>query len=425
MAIFSQNRYDSIGSTGPEVEMAEGYYGETGAALALIEGYENDIAIFNGAIMNDFEEVCRIHEGATLEEVLPVMEGALTSAWAKIKEFFTKLLSKIKGILTTFIKKFDSIFMRDATKYYNKYAKTLESANLTGFTCKWAQPKELITVAADFDSTITVNNKGSLDDVETTLSEWDTDVEFGKTAAKLLDGKLPEKVTAATFDSEYAKASFDEPTDKSWTSAEIISGEFIGNVMKNSKFLSDLKDDNKKLEDGIKKIIAQITTAEKEIGKLKSGEDSKDTYKTGNFKADGSNEGNATFTGGAEDSIKYGQKIIALCNKEAAVLQSVILKYTAASVKTYKEIAAQARRVFSAAVAFKPAKDAAVADAKEAEKAPEKKEEPTTGTTDAATTESALILANAIGESAYYDAMDLLDTMQEFYVEGEEEGGNE
>lgn len=122
MGVYSSNRCQSIGNI--QVEAAEGYHGEVGVQLAMIEGYQNDLALFDGVMMNDFKEAGMINEGATVEEVITVQEGALGGFLEKIKEFFIKLWEKIKGIFQSFMAKFDSVVMKDSKAFHDKYSQS-------------------------------------------------------------------------------------------------------------------------------------------------------------------------------------------------------------------------------------------------------------------------------------------------------------
>ena len=379
MGIYSTNRYGSVSDF--DVVAAEGYNGEIGAAIAMIEGYQNDMALFNGVIATDFQEAAMIHEGASEAEVYVLQEGALKGAWEKLKEFFKKLIEKIKGIFHAFIVKMESVFMKDSKEFYKKHiAEINKKKTWEGFKCKvkMLKVKGAVLPVSDIlkgDLAIDIDINGI--DYAELLKKWDDENEF-KDGASAICTKSINASNSKEFEEEYMNTIFnDEETKDDWTLGE-ITGDTVGEILQNNKGLSDLNKANIALEKKIKKIIDNINKAQNDLDKV--SRDGKTDYTgTQSFSSTGDTTKSATSVKSTEVELTKWQKAYEYANKSANIAQSVIMAYTSSSVKAYKEAAAQARRVFAAAVAFAPKNEA--------------------------------VYAAAVGDAAYYEACDLMDTM--------------
>ena len=393
MGIFSTNRYGSV-DTDVVIEAAEGYHGEIGAAIAMIEGYQNDMALFNGIIMTDFQESALIHEGASAEEVYVLQEGALSGAWEKIKQFFKKLGEKIKGIFHAFIAKMDSVFMKDANAFYKKYIKDInQKKSWKDFKCK-VKPVKVNTgeVALGFDDGNGVKSLSIQEGDKKALDNWDSEIEYEKVVAGYVSKLAGKGIQNSTeFKKEYMETIFDDEEVKDdWNSSDITGG-YVGTFLKDKETLKTIEKANKETEKAIKNIIAAIEKEQSDLAKIDRTEyskivDGKSTVagvkRTSSYTSDKeakhvAGDGIVDRSEGSLDS--YSVKVN-LTHKKATVIQEVFNAYAAASVEAYKECCAQARRVFAAAVAFSPKNENAE-------------------------------LAAAIGDVAYYEAVDLMDTM--------------
>ena len=126
MGIFTSNTLSSIsGVDYSDLPALEGYDAVTGCATAMLEVHQNDMALFNAAIMEDFKEVAAMNEGVT------VLNESASDVLNKIKEIFKKLLQKIKGIFNAFIAKLSQTF-GSAESVYNKYKKQISAYNKWG-----------------------------------------------------------------------------------------------------------------------------------------------------------------------------------------------------------------------------------------------------------------------------------------------------
>ena len=395
MGIFSTNRYGSVGSN-VVIEAAEGYHGEIGAAIAMLEGYQNDMALFNGIIATDFQEACLVQEGASSEEVYILQEGALKGAWEKLKEFFKKLGEKIKGIFHAFIAKMESVFMKDSKKFYDKYAQEIRLKDIKDLYVPCRDLKDGITVNnivpkfQNYDTIIFYSESVAINK----LSEYDEDKDFSDTVTKYISG-LTNNVTKATFKEDFYNYTFKEKNDVKFTSKDVVDG-WPGDLLSKKDGLKTIKDSNEKIGSLIKKYIDFIDKLEKETDAVlkagKAGEFRKIGTITGNEKkgtvsdiaGDVTAKANVdTSTDAGIEETKKWQAVYQLAQRQTKTMQEVFNMYAGLSVEVYKEACTTARKIFAAAVAYSPKKENAE-------------------------------LAIAVGDSAYYEACDLIDNM--YYV---------
>lgn len=120
MGIFSTN--SRVGFGNYTVEAAQGYDGAGAGYRILAECYQNDMALFNGMIEQDFAEAYGYVNESTL-----IQEGAIANFFNKIKQMFLKLIEKIKGLINSFMTKFMATFIRDNKSLVNKYKKQVAS----------------------------------------------------------------------------------------------------------------------------------------------------------------------------------------------------------------------------------------------------------------------------------------------------------
>ena len=402
MGIFSTNRYSSA-YTDVDIVAAEGYHGEIGAAIALIEGYQNDMALFNGIISADFQEACLVQEGASSDEIYILQEGALKGAWEKIIQFFKKLGEKIKGIFHAFIAKMDSIFMKDANAFYKKYIKDInQKRSWEGFKCK-VKPVNVSSKEVAVGFSVTGMKLDSSSDAKKEIEDWDSEKEYDKQVQAFVSTIRKSSIdNSEEFKKAYREYVFDdEETKDDWTSSDITDG-YIGSFLKDKETLRGIERANRDTEKAIKNIIAAIEKEKDDLAKIDRSEYEKKgrgknkssvdqirstiSYGIGSKeinKEETDKDGNTTqgdlISRDKGELDKYADKV-SLTHKRAIVIQNVFNDYASCVIECYKECCAQARRVYAAAVAFGPKKEDAV-------------------------------LAQAEGDVAYYEACDLIDTM--------------
>lgn len=120
MGIFSQNYRPGFNNY--TVEAAEGYGGPGADSKIMLECYQNDMALFEGLISNDFRAAYATINGSVTESTV-ITEGAIGDFFKKIKEMFLRLIEKIKGLVKSFMTKFVAVFIKDNKELVRKYHK--------------------------------------------------------------------------------------------------------------------------------------------------------------------------------------------------------------------------------------------------------------------------------------------------------------
>ena len=384
MGIFTSNTHSSIsGVDYTELPALEGYDAVTGCAMAMLEVQQNDMALFNATIMEDFKEVATINEGYEV-----VNESAM-DVLNKIKEIFIKLLQKIKGIFKTFLSKLVGTFGTNSGMY-NKYKDQISSyKNWKGFTVK--NFRNINGGGDGIEKIKTVGqwniNGGSYDvrafkyindtkfsrmyDMNLTVepSEFEDTEEIN---SKIIEKRLPnlKEVNGdlKNMTEEYMNAVFEDPDTKDdWSVSDILRG-CVGSILEKNaggKFKTSVEEANKSLNDSINKIINELSKSSKEIndavGKFnldqsasfmgkKLGYDNKST--TGKMDKNTANIEKTKETKITKRNFSLLNNGIANLNKIAIQEQQVITSFTSARLTATKFLISQARRVWSSAAAY-------------------------------------------------------------------------
>lgn len=142
--IFGNNS-TTLGAS--SIAIDENYNCSYGAALALVEGAQNDYAMFKAMIGADYKEIniCRESAGYVRENELSSLHEATEGGlWKKIKDFFIRLATKIKSIFNNFIAKITSLW-KDDKKYVDAHLKDVENkSNIGNLAVKWRKVKDNI-----------------------------------------------------------------------------------------------------------------------------------------------------------------------------------------------------------------------------------------------------------------------------------------
>jgi len=133
MAIYSKNTHVLENVQTPEP--TEGYVGENGFARIMIDNVQNEHALFEALIMNDFEEVA-LGESATMEQLQPIYEASIGGFFAKIIEFLKKIWAKIVNLFKVFKEKLIQLFTKDYAAYVKKTKQAVIAKDLTKFKFK-------------------------------------------------------------------------------------------------------------------------------------------------------------------------------------------------------------------------------------------------------------------------------------------------
>ena len=384
MGIYSNTRYDSVGGYDVDVAANESYNCVTGCAMALIEGYQNDFALFESAIHSDMAEIAAVNEGYEV-----INEGA-KEVWNKLKEIFSKLLAKIKGIFKAFIAKISGVFA-DSANLYKKYSTVIsKNSNWKNFKAKVRPFKgdgsnivekissvgeykfksnyvmggtASVAGIGDFNKLTDKDNDIDQDDLCTAVCNASLNSELANNISKLDD--INKEFTDLLFD--------DEETKDEWTTGDILHS-YIGGLLKDAtKNETTIKKYNANMETTIERIIKQINKEAENVTKalsnvnLQNGK-TPNSYTQGSVnvsdadsagktrgsaakKNDSGKNGN-TIDWNKKESLEKLERLAGFWQRYANMEQAVINKLTAARLGAYKFAITQARRVFSSAAAY-------------------------------------------------------------------------
>lgn len=384
MGIYSNTRYDSVGGYDVDVAANESYNCVTGCAMALIEGYQNDFALFESAIHSDMAEIAAVNEGVEV-----INEGA-KEIWNKLKEIFSKLLAKIKGIFKSFVARISGVFA-DSAALHKKYSPVIsKNSNWKNFKAKvrpfkgnGADVIGFISDKGDYDyktayimtsTDLNMPVAGSIkfSDIFKKDSDIDQDDIYSAVVSRSLGNDLANAINGGDINDigkEFMDIIFDdEETKDDWTSGDILHG-YIGDLLKDATKNEDkIKKCNANMESTIEKIIKQINKEAEKVTKALSnrrlngstGTKTPDNYAHSNVrvsegdkkKGSVSTDSSSTAFADTEEKLERVERLAGFWQRYANAEQTVINKLTAARLAAYKFAITQARRVFSSAAAY-------------------------------------------------------------------------
>ena len=346
MGIFSTNSRPSLAEY--EVLAAEGYGGPGAGYKVMVECYQNDMALFNGLIQHDFNEA---YAGIN-ESYEVVTEGAVGDFFKKLKEFFLKLIEKIKGIIKSFMTKFIAVFIRDNKELVKKYHKQVVK-NLNDNKLK-EMPFKAHKGFLGFD--VAKANFVDTGIYEETFKEF-----YGanKTAEQMRDYKekhfdnneaLLAKLGVSEineFEKEFVENAIGEVEEfEGYTDA--MNTKIEGILTTGANVLKGLKDAQTKAEKVCKKNISLVDKAHKEFIKI-------DQDKTYDWKTkSGDTEITLTRTG------ETGSALTALLYQAALADQTYMTKFTNVVISTYKTVLKECRATYVKAASFRGVKEDAL-----------------------------------------------------------------
>ena len=352
MGVYSNNRIDSIANV--QVEAATGYDDVTGVQIAMIESYQNDLAIFEGTIRNDMQEASMKAEGLDEGAVMSFSEGAISDLVGKIKAFFVKLWAKIKGIFTSFMAKFDSVFMKSNKEFVNKYKKDVFSGkDLHGLKVK-IRPHasgaiSVIKIEGEVVNDIAPNlvNSGTIESIEKEIEDFNQDEYICSILNKTITPAL-NLSSASDYDKDAMDALYDEAEEVENPDVNAVATKLLNS----DAALKDAKKAKVDMDKLMSKIVSNLQKAQTETSKKfpVSGTASVSYNQHGINGDDGSTTA-AAHTGNKEEISKY-QKALSLASRKASAVQTAMLKFTGFVIKTTKFEISQDRKIFAAAVAY-------------------------------------------------------------------------
>ena len=357
--------FDIKPAVGITVEAAEGYDQSYSGMQALIEGYQNDYALFTGALYQDINEYSMVHEGASIGEVIAFQEASISGFFNKIKEFFKKLWAKIKALFHSFIAKFDSMFMKSGKALLKKYRKEIELKDTSDLEVKFSKPK------IDYESKVKdkfVNVTVAPNEINNAKKLLD-DFDANDFACTVVENFIGLKITDINdFDKDLHDDMFEDQDDVKWAEVK----ENVYKVLGNDKLVSTIQKLANNMDKAIADIIKDIDKAESQYTKdFKSDTEHKGIKTTYTATSNDAYATKATITATGDtdsslDSSAEGnqkkQAVLSLLSKRASATQTAVNKISAGFIREVKFHASQCRAALAKAVAYKPKNEAAGLD---------------------------------------------------------------
>lgn len=348
MGMFSQNR--TMLSEDFEVQANESYVGAAGAYRAMTEGYQNSYAVFESCIGLDFMEAAVVNESADATEYEVVQEGFAGDFFNKIKEFLTKLIEKIKGIVKSFIAKVTGTFCKDGKKLVDKYKGDVLKKDLSKMKYKW---QKVNNDAPDINTTeLSKIYKDVLDginsgDVSGYLDSNDKNTmnpdKFNGEKEKLNDNSAMEKdlgsmcggspCELSEFSKEFHNHLYhDEEECEGFGSDGANLSEIMLDLSTGKKAISDIEKSQKKQEKDVKELIKKVDTAQKQLMKLVPDKNGSDKRK---------------------NNITAVNNRLNIAMTAANQISTVTTKYFACLLDEKKKYLARCKKVFTQAAAYR------------------------------------------------------------------------
>ena len=368
MGMFSRNRTGLGSYSGSEIVANENYYGELGALQIALEGVQNDQDIFMACLEGDFEETAGLMSGVITEsQIIEEAGGAISGMIEKIKAMVKKIWEKIKGLFETFIKKINTVIIRDNKKFVEKYKREVLGKDLSKMTYKASKPKEGWAGALE---KLKKKGENALDAANTQI---DTDItscisNFEEVNEKINDGRALDELCAATvkgsdsdsFEKDYHEELFDDNEEHDGLSGSDISE--IMSILVEKKLVSNLETTKKKVDKVFSDYLRKIDKVGDRMAKNIPGDEvkEKDGSDRGKSYLDvgrADNSKNLNFRNNKESKDKAMKRISAI-QRLVSVSQGFYSRVSSCQIKEMKFLISQARSVFAKAVTYNPKKSA-------------------------------------------------------------------
>ena len=219
------------------VEAAEGYPGGIGCQIAALEAAQTDFSFLTAFVQSDAREIGMVREGAGNEEMYSMLEGAISDAWDKLKEWVKKIWEKIKGIFKSFIARLEDFMGKNGYAYYEKYRKILfDGTPIKDLKAKYSKVDD--TALSDLLTGLDMSKV-----LPDALNERTVIVNDDKDQSELVDEYLGKMLDESTDRKSFKKDFHDKCFE-----SEINEDLETGNIPTYVKYISDKKSIIEKFE---------------------------------------------------------------------------------------------------------------------------------------------------------------------------------
>ena len=338
-----------------DVQANESYVGTLGCYNALIDMERNNRAIFEAGIARDFQEAVMVNEGASDEELLAFTEASLSGIIDSFKAMIKKIWEKIKGVFSTFLKKLDTVIIRDNKKFVDKYQRQVRTKNLSKLKYKYCKQldgfdelkgalttsKKLQTRAVELVQI--VYNNGASENIREKINNGELESDILKRCVneKLKDTEmkdLAKEIHEMCFDSEESEEGLD-----SARLTEIIL------ILQGDKTKKEITDAQKTTDKHFKQVLKEIDNYSKQLSKLKFEKDENGKEKPISMEAPRRKLDRNFDT---PENVTTELKNVGTAQNSVSILENVHNRVVACFLNENKFRISQARRVFAKAVSY-------------------------------------------------------------------------
>ena len=333
------------------VEAAEGYSGGIGCQIAALEAAQTDFSFLTAFVESDAREIGMVREGAGVEEMHAMLEGAISDAWNKLKEWVKKIWEKIKGIFKAFIARLEDFMGKNGYAYFEKYRKVLyDGTPIKDLKAKYSKvdDKQLDDLLTGRKMETVLHN--AFDDTSDKAVVVNDDKDQSEIVDEYLEKMLGESTDKKSFKKDFHDKCFESESTEDLESGKIA--EYVKYISDKKSIIEKFEKQRDNIDKGIKKISSNIDKlASKALDdKVKNKSNTEDegiaTLKSGyiGFASDGKlTKGNG----------KPNQSMIARAQRRVSAVQSALTSYNSAAMEAGKFAIAQSRRLAAVIVSYK------------------------------------------------------------------------
>ena len=329
------------------VEAAEGYSGGIGCQIAALEAAQTDFSFLTAFVESDAREIGMVREGAGVEEMHAMLEGAISDAWNKLKEWVKKIWEKIKGIFKAFIARLEDFMGKNGYAYFEKYSKVLyDGTPIKDLKAKYSKvdDKELekLLIGRELENVL----PDAFDDKAVVVND-------DKDQSELVDEYL-EKMLGKSTDKKSFKKDFHDKCFDTESTEDLESGkiqEYVKYISDKKSIIEKFEKQRDNIDKGLKKISSSIDKmASKALDdkvKNKSNTSDEGVYSTTDYVGFGKdNKPDKAYKNASQSRIARAQR-------RASAVQSALTSYNSAAMEAGKFAIAQSRRLAAVIVSYK------------------------------------------------------------------------
>ena len=344
------------------VEAAEGYSGGIGCQFAALEAAQTDFSFLTAFVQSDAREIGMVREGAGDIEIHAMLEGTISDAWNKLKQWLKKLWEKIKGIFKAFIARLEDFMGKNGYAYFEKYKKVLyDGTPIKDLKAKYSKVND-----TNLNSLLTATSMGSFfadAGLNSVTGKIDDDTDQSDIVDEFLTKLLNETTDKKSFKKDFHDKCFESESTEDLESGKI--SEYVKYISDKKSIIDKFEKQRDAIDKGLNKISKDFDKmadkATKEVVNGAGADEKKveakgkhtgfDVNKTGKDTQAIINTGKDA-SGNPVDT-KTSQNDINKVRRGISALQSALAIYNSSAMEAGKFAIAQSRRLAGIIVAYK------------------------------------------------------------------------